>query len=121
MPKSLATLIALTCVAVLAASGWYLYSERQDYLAQQRREKVSEALTLREIERLKARLDQTRLTARLRSLTVETCNRFATATLPEKPGQPPRTTEHLEELRLCDDNGRLGAYERHQLDLAGVF
>lgn len=55
------------------------------------------------------------------SLTTERCNSMAAATIPEKPGMEPRTGLYLEDLKICDDLKRLDAYERHQLDLIGVF
>lgn len=121
MPKALGALIAVTCIAVLAATGWYLYSERQEYLAAEKKAAADAAQTLRDIERLKATADRLAKAQHIKSLTPELCNRLAVATLPASPGKPPKTNDHIEDLKICDDNGRLGSYERHQLDLSGVF
>lgn len=54
-------------------------------------------------------------------LTQAECIRMAKETLPEKAGDPVRTTKYNADLSKCDDLKRFDANWRQALDLAGVF
>lgn len=46
---------------------------------------------------------------------------MAKETLPERRGEPVRTTKYHEDLSACDDLKRFDANWRQALDMAGVF
>ena len=46
---------------------------------------------------------------------------MAKETLPERRGEPVRTTKYYEDLSACDDLKRFDANWRQALDMAGVF
>lgn len=52
----LKVLIGAACVCVIAASGWYLYSERQAYLAEKRADEIKAIATQKRIDYLKAQV-----------------------------------------------------------------
>lgn len=92
-------LVAVACLIIIAAGGYY---------------------ALGEYNRHQANVGAERAT-RLANVTPEMCQTMATATLPDNPTQPPKTTIYSQELGDCASAGLLGAYERHQLELAGVL
>ena len=58
MTGLLKILIAVACVCVIAACGWYLYSERQLYLAEQKAREIEERITQEQVKRLRAEIDK---------------------------------------------------------------
>ncbi|MCW0979417.1 hypothetical protein OK142_01230 [Agrobacterium sp. BT-220-3] len=122
MNDALKALIAAACVCIIAATSWYLYKERQSYVAEQnRRQSLSDIATTRDIDRLRELAIKKQKELAAVRITPQRCADIANRTIPDKAGEPPKTYEFVEELKLCDDFKRLGAYERHQLDLIGVF
>ena len=95
----LKTLIATACVVIIAGGGYYAWGEWKN--AQLRAAIADRAKASR--------------------LTGEYCNKIAMMTIPEKVGQPVKTEAYLRDLNECDNRGLLNAYERHQLDMMGVF
>lgn len=103
----LKALIATACIVVIAGGGYFAWSEWDAKV-------TADRATATRIERSAAERKRA-------SLTPTFCNYMANETLPEKPGEPPKTTNYLDDLKTCDSLRRLGAYERHQLDLTGIF
>jgi hypothetical protein len=89
------TLISLTCLMVMAAAGWYLYSERQAYLA---RDQIRG-----EMERIAAQPGPS------------DCSRAARDALANTG------MADMETLNFCDSRGMMDADTRQKLDFAGVF
>ncbi|WP_421439903.1 hypothetical protein [Agrobacterium tumefaciens] len=95
----LKALVATACVVIIAGGGYYGWNEY-------RIAKVRAAIAER------AKVDR---------LTKDYCNDIARRTIPEKVGQPVKTNAFIDDLKACDDRSRLDAFERHQLDMIGVF
>lgn len=103
MDGLLKSLVATASAVVIAGGAYFFWQEYQSH------------------QRVELRTARMARDAKLASLTPEQCSAIAVATIPDKPGMEPRTNLHFADLRLCDELGQLGAYERHQLDLAGIF
>lgn len=103
----LKALIASACVVVIAGGGYLGWKE---YRAAQVRAAAQVQADKIAAERV-----------RLERITPEACIRMAKETLPDKKGEPPKTTVHIKALVECDDLGRLDAGWRRELDLSGVF
>ena len=99
MDAILKVLVATACVAVIAAVGLYFYKEK----------KVIDQAALQ------------RQAAHMATLDRERCASMAEATIPDSPGKPALTQQFNQDLKLCQSLNLLGAYEEHQLQLAGVF
>jgi hypothetical protein len=92
-------LVAAACVVVIAGGAYYAWSEYD--------RKQSAALSRqRSVEA---------------NVSPEQCQTMATATLPDNPSQPPKTTRYAEELAICARYGYLAAYEKNQLGLVGII
>ncbi len=104
MDNWLKALVACACIVVITGGGYYAWGE---YGAYQRKNADRQIAT--EQESLK------------QSLSTEECQRMAKETLPEKKGEPVRTTKYNSALSACDDLNRFDANWRQALDMAGVF
>lgn len=103
----LKALIAAACIVVIAGGGYIAWSEWNAKVMAERAAAI--------------RVVQENAVRKRASLTPTFCNYMAKITLPPKPGDSPETTVYLADLKACDSLKRLGAYERHQLGLSGVF
>lgn len=121
MDNAFKSLVALTCIAVLGAIGWYFYNERQAYLAEQRRAEINAKVDAVEVELLRKQVERQKDAFEMNRLTTGLCGEMAKATIPDAPGAAPKTTEHAADLKLCAKYDRLEAYEKHQLELSGVL
>jgi hypothetical protein len=118
--KASKTVVAGACVAISAAV-LFFYSERQSQLAAGPDAKI-EALSDTLEAKTRAKEEQDALDKqRAATLTPELCGQFALATIPTNPGDPPLTRQHDDDLRLCDDLGRLGEHDRDQLSSSGAL
>lgn len=103
----LKALIAAACVVVVAGGGYFGWKEYRTAQVQAAAQAQADKVAA---ERL-----------RLERITPEACIRMAQETLPEKIGDPPKTSVYLKALNECDDLGRLDSGWRHQLDRSGIF
>jgi len=92
-------LVATACVVVIAGGAYYAWSEFD------REQSVNRA-------------SQRAVAA---NVSPEQCQTMATATLPDNPSQPPKTTRFAQELSACARYGYLATYEKHQLELTGLI
>lgn len=91
-------LVATACVVVIAGGAYYGWSEYD-------RKQTAERARQRSVEA---------------NVSPEQCQTMATATLPDNPSQPPKTSRYTQELVLCARYGYLATYEKHQLELTGI-
>ncbi len=91
-------LVSAACVVVIAGGAYYAWSEYEQ----------------------KQSVAQSRQAAAAANVSPEQCQVMATATIPDNPSQPPKTSRYAKELALCARYGYLDAYEKHQLELVGV-
>lgn len=99
MDQVLKILVAVACIAIIATSGLYFYKEKK-------------ALD---------QADFQRQAAKMALLDREKCSSMAEATIPSAPGKQPKTTQYIQDLKMCEQMNLLGAYEQHQLQLAGLL
>ncbi|WP_425963867.1 hypothetical protein [Rhizobium nepotum] len=104
MDKWLKALVACACIVVIAGGAHYALGE---YEAHQRSSDLRKKADREEF--LKA------------AFSIEECLRMAKEALPDKKGQPARTTKYNDALSKCDDLNRFDANWRQALDMAGVF
>lgn len=111
MDNWLKYLVSAACVVVILGGAYLAWGEIASHL------KASEINQYRRSETRKesARADLER------RLSQEECIRMAKETLPERRGEPVRTTKYYEDLSACDDLKRFDANWRQALDMAGVF
>lgn len=104
MDNWLKALVAAACIVVIGGGGYYAWGEYDAY----QRKNVAHQSAAKQ-ESLK------------QSLSTEECQRMAKETLPEKKGDPVKTTKYNSALFACDDLNRFDANWRQALDMAGVF
>lgn len=120
MGKVSRTLIAGACVVIIAVV-WYSVAERQSQLAAQRQAELEALADTFEAKSLAKEEKEAFNKQRAATLTPELCGQIALVTITRESGNPPLTREHEDDLRLCDDLGRLGEHDRDRLSLSGAL
>jgi len=111
MDNWLKALVACACVVVISGGGYYALGE---YSAHQRENERRERSNREASLKNQATLLKSKFSA-------DECIRMAKETLPDKKGEPVKTTKYNDDLSICDDLQMFDPTWRQALDMAGVF
>ncbi|MFN7026321.1 MAG: hypothetical protein ACK4QP_17775 [Pseudorhizobium sp.] len=120
MRKVFNPLLVAACGAIILAVVWYSYSESQSNVAAERQAEQKALADTLEAKTLAKEEKDAFNKQRAATLTPERCGEIAPSDIAKASGDPPLTQEHEDDLRLCDDLGRLGEHHRDQLASASA-